>query len=90
MTTLDLTARETLAAEFLRIPLADTQTNQRNLPQVHATYFWESGRGGGALIVGEDGGVLFANSSVPFDTHIDAFASGRRTDPSAFAGEVGV
>jgi hypothetical protein len=90
MTSLDLAARETLAAEFLAIPLADAQTNQRDLPGAHATYFWESGRGGGALIVGEDGGVLFANSSVPFDTHVDAFANGRRTDPSAFASEAGI
>ena len=44
----------------------------------------------GPLVVGEDGGVLFANSSMPFDTHIQAFASGRRTVPSAFAGEAGV
>ncbi len=77
MTPLDLTARETFAAEFLGIPLADAQTNQWDLSEAHATYFWKSGRGGGALIVGEDGRALFANSSVPFDTHIATFASGR-------------
>ena len=76
---LDSPSQELLAAELLAISPADAQSNQRNLPELHATYFWESGRGGGALIVGQDGGVLFANSSVPFDTHVHAFASGRRT-----------
>lgn len=80
MKLLDLTTREKLAAEFLGISLADAQVNQRDLPEEHATYFWEIGRGGGALIVGEDGRVLFANSSVSFDAHTDAFASGQRTN----------
>ena len=80
MDSLDLNAREVLAAEFLDIALPDAQSNKRELPEVQATYFWESVRGGGALIVGEDGGVLFANSSVTLEAHIDAFASGRRTN----------
>ena len=80
MKLLDLTAREKLAAEFLGIPLADAQVNQRDLPEENATYFWEIGRGGGALIVGKDGRVLFANSSVAFDVHADAFARGQRTE----------
>lgn len=85
MTALDMAARESLAADLLAITRAEAHTNQRDLPDSDATYFWEAGRGGGSLIVGADGGVLFASSSVPFDAHVDAYNQGRRTDPTAFA-----
>lgn len=85
MTSLDLAARESLAADLLAITPAEAHANQRDLPDSDATYFWEAGRGGGSLIVGADGGVLFASSSVPFDVHVDAYKQGHRTDLAAFA-----
>jgi hypothetical protein len=33
-----------------------------------------------AVIVGDDGGYLVAQSLVPFDDHLAAYRSGRRTD----------
>lgn len=84
MTSLDAAGRESVAANLLRISPADAHANQRELPELDATFFWESGRGGGSLIVGSDGGLLFAASSVPFDAHVAAYGQGRRTDPTAF------
>jgi len=86
MTSLDVAGRESVAANLLNITPADAHANQRQLPEVDATYFWEAGRGRGSLIVGSDGGVLFAASSVPFEAHVAAYEQGRRTDPTAFAG----
>lgn len=85
MTSLDVAGRESVATDLLNIAPADAHVNQRQLPEVDATYFWEAGRGGGSLIVGSDGAVLFAASSVSFDAHVAAYAQGRRTDPTAFA-----
>lgn len=87
MTSLDSRDRERLASRMLAVSADQVQTNQLDLPEQSATYFWQSGRGGGALIVGSDGSVLFANSSVTLDTHVEAFAAGRRTDPALFTGE---
>ena len=84
MTSLDSAARARIAADLLSISLAEARANHRDLPESDATYFWQSGRGGGSLIVGADGGVLFALSSVPFDAHIAAYNQGRRTDLNAF------
>lgn len=84
MTSLDVAGREFVAANLLNITLADAHVNQRQLSESDATYFWEAGRGGGSLIVGSDGSILFATSSVPFDAHVAAYEQGRRTDSDAF------
>lgn len=52
----------------------------RPLCSDQATYFYETCRGGMAVIVGDDGGYLVAQSLVPFDDHLAAYRSGRRTD----------
>ncbi|ONI68828.1 hypothetical protein BWI15_27415 [Kribbella sp. ALI-6-A] len=58
--------------------------NSRELPEDSAVYVWQPARGGGALITSENGSVLFANSGVPFERHLEAFRAGRRTDPVEF------
>ena len=45
---------------------------------------YEPIRGGRSIIVANDTSFLFANSSVSPDVHEQAFAEGRRTDPSVF------
>lgn len=74
-----------LAARFLRVTPEEANSNMKTLPELDSAYFWQAGRGGGALIVGADGTALFAGGSVPFDTHLDAFKSGLRTNKAMFA-----
>ena len=76
--------RAELAARYLGGSIDDLRLSGRELDDVDATYYWQPIRGGGALIVGDDGQVLFANSSVAFKTHVEAYAQGKRTDPSLF------
>lgn len=73
-----------VAARVLAIPEEDARNNSRHLEHLSAYYFWEAARGGGAVVIGNDGSMLFANSSVAPEKHIDAFGDGRRTDPEAF------
>lgn len=73
-----------IAAKYLSISLSEAETNRRELPNLGAVYFWQAGRGGNSIIVGADSSFLFANSSVPFDTHLASFREGRRTDPALF------
>ncbi|MGY1846793.1 hypothetical protein [Blastococcus sp. SYSU DS1021] len=73
-----------VAARYLGLSAEDAAAHSRRLEDVDGYYFWQPVRGGGALIVSADGSLLFANSSVPFDRHKEAFLAGRRTDPSAF------
>lgn len=48
---------------------------------------WQEVRGGGSILVGKDGGVLFSNiTSIPnlHETLVEAYKSGKRSDESAF------
>lgn len=74
------------AADLLKITLDTAEQHSREVPgtSLAATYVWEPVRGGGALIVSEDGSVLFANSSVNPEAHEREFNAGRRTDESSF------
>ena len=74
-----------LAARCLRVSAEEASVNMKSLPELDSTYFWQDRRNGGALIVGSDGTALFAGSSIPFDTHFDAFKSGLRTNKAMFS-----
>lgn len=50
--------------------------------------FYEPTRGGRSLILGDDGGILFANSSVAPDSHIQAYKDGKRTPVESFETEM--
>lgn len=73
-----------LAARYLQVPRSVVEANNRDFPEVDAVYFWEPTRGGGSLLIGTDETMLFANSSVTLDAHLDAFKSGKRTSPEDF------
>jgi hypothetical protein len=73
-----------LAAGYLRTSIEEINQNMRDLPDDDAIYAWNPWRGGSAVIIGGDGSVLYANSSVGFETHLAEFQSGRRTDPNLF------
>ncbi|MGW6128970.1 hypothetical protein ACWFNE_02965 [Cellulomonas sp. NPDC055163] len=74
-----------LASELLRIPLADALEHSRDLSEIDAFFYWVPIRGGGRLIVGRDGSVLFGISSLRLEQMVEAFAAGRRTDRSLFS-----
>jgi hypothetical protein len=73
-----------VATQYLAITASEASSQQRVVPEIDATYFWQGTRGGNALLVGTDFTMLFATSSVRFDEHIAAYAAGRRTLPSEF------
>lgn len=80
----DRAAAAALASELLRIPLEVAAAHAVELPEVDAFFVWEPVRGGAHLVVGRDGSVLFGISSLSRQQLVDAFASGRRTDPALF------
>jgi hypothetical protein len=71
-----------LAVRWLETDEATVAANHRRLPDDRAVYVWTPGRGGAGLIVGHDGTVLWANSSISPEQHLEAFRGGRRTDPA--------
>lgn len=73
------TVATTTAARLLGLRFNDAARNSRPLPGESATHFWNPARGGGSVIIGTDGSYLCADSSVPMDQHLVAFASGRRS-----------
>lgn len=72
-------ARREQAARLLETPV--DRLGQSRLRDVAATRYWVQERGGASLIVADDGSVLFANSAVSLDEHVEAFRVGRRTQP---------
>ena len=47
-------------------------------------YAYEACRGGGALLIDTEGQVLFADSSISYEEHLQAFREGIRTPLSDF------
>lgn len=73
------TAVTKTAARLLGLRFNDAARNSRPLPAESATYFWNPVRGGGSVIIGTDGGYLYAEPATPWDQHLSAYASGRRS-----------
>lgn len=51
---------------------------------IDAIYLCIAIRGGGAIIVGADGKVLFEGSQTDFDKHLKEYKMGKRTDINIF------
>jgi hypothetical protein len=73
------TAAATTAARLLYLKFNDAIRNSRPLPEQSATHFWNPVHGEGSVIIGTDGSYLCADSSIPLDQHLVAFAAGRRS-----------
>ena len=71
--------QQSLAAKLLKLTLDEVQEYGGTIPQTHDLYISVPKKGGGSLIIGEDGSVLFAGSAVGFTEHKDAFDRGERT-----------
>lgn len=76
---------DAVAMRCLGLSPAQVRQFCREVPEHQATYYWQPIRGGGNLIVGDDGTALFANSSVGFEAHLETFLGGRRTDAAGLA-----
>lgn len=67
------------AADILKIGVGQAEKNSRRLEDIHATYFWDSRRGGKAVIFSDEGERLVAASCVSPKEHIIEFKKGRRS-----------
>ena len=68
-----------LAAKLLKLPIEKVREYGSVIKDTDLFYLSEPVKGGRSLIVGQDGTVLFANSSIDYDRHIEEFNNGRRT-----------
>jgi hypothetical protein len=76
-----LTAKEqvNVAVKLLRLTVEEVQENSEVIDSNEALYVSLPIKGGPSLIVGLDGTILFANSSIGYSQHLQEFENGRRT-----------
>lgn len=73
-----------LVVKLLKLTIDEVKSNYGIIDSNGALYFSETFKGGQSIIVGQDGMVLFANSSIGYDEHLQEFENGRRTPLEAF------
>lgn len=73
-----------LATMLLKVDLKKNNEYVHDIEGLNAIYVSIPEKGGASLIVGEDGNVLYANSSVSYDVHVSEYKNGRRTPIEAF------
>lgn len=73
-----------LAAELLELSEDDAAKYSHVIDGVDALYFSVPQKGGDSLIVSASGEVLYADSSIGYDEHLNEFLKGTRTPIEAF------
>ena len=73
-----------LASELLKITYEEAAKYCEEIENSKALYFSIPTKGGASLIVGDDGEVLYADSSVGYSNHLIEYNNGRRTPLEAF------
>lgn len=68
-----------LASRLLGVPVDEMKSYCGDIAEVSALYFSVPEKGGGSLIIGDDGGVLYADSSVGYKRHLEGYLQGVRT-----------
>nr|WP_295949793.1 hypothetical protein [uncultured Agathobaculum sp.] len=68
-----------LASKLLNVSVENLNACYGEIADVSATYFSIPQKGGGSLIIGDDGSVLYADSSVGYKRHLEAYLDGIRT-----------
>ena len=68
-----------LGAKVIGITYEEASKYVMDLPNCDAIYISDPVKGGGSVIVGSNGEVLYANSSVDYDVHVKEYQNGRRT-----------
>jgi len=74
----------TLAAKLLNLTLDEIQSNSDIISELSALYVSIPTKGGDSLIVGNDGQVLYADSSVGYTKHLESYKEGKRTPIESF------
>ena len=67
-----------IVSEALKMSEEDVRKNCKRIEDINAYYFWNSERGGNALIINLEGEKLGATSAVSFEEHLAAFKNGIR------------
>ena len=75
----------TLAAKLLKLDIKEIENISAYDKSVGALYVSVPVKGGSSLLVGEDGTVLYADSSISYEEHIKEFSSGKRTPLEDFS-----
>ena len=73
-----------LAAKLLQLSIEDARKYHYVIDEDSLVYVGVPEKGGDAIIVGKDGTVLYANSSVGYSRHLDEYRKGTRTPLEAF------
>lgn len=73
-----------LAAKLLNITFNEAKEYSHEIDDIDAMYFSVPIKGGDSLIVSYSGEVLYANSSISYDEHLNEFCKGTRTPLEAF------
>lgn len=68
-----------LAAELLELPVEYMKQCCGEIAEIPAMYFSVPEKGGGSLIIDDEGGILYADSSVGYKRHLEAYMKGVRT-----------
>lgn len=68
-----------LASRLLGAPVDEMKNCCGEIAEVPALYFSVPEKGGGSLIIDDEGGVLYADSSVGYKRHLEAYKQGIRT-----------
>jgi len=73
-----------LASSLLKISLEEAEEFCVPLDEIDAYYFSVPVKGGGSIIIDFSLEVLYADSTVSYDEHINAYKNGIRTPLEAF------
>ena len=69
-----------LAGTLLHCTVEEAFESSGEIPEIDAFFYWRPMRGGGKVIIGRDGSVLFGISAITVDDMVVAFRDGRRTE----------
>lgn len=73
-----------LAAKLLEISIKEASEYHSQIKEDSAIYVSIPEKGGASLIVGQDGEVLYADSSIGYSRHLEEYKKGNRTPIAAF------
>ena len=82
---LTLKEQRALASRLLGLSEEETEKYGAIIEDDHALYISVPEKGGASLIVGQDGEVRYADSSVGYSRHIAEYKRGTRTPIDAFS-----
>lgn len=69
-----------IIAKLFNMSAEEVENNSGVIEECNALYFSIPEKGGHSLIIGEDGGLLYADSSVGFTKHLQCYKEGKRTE----------